>query len=255
MNPALRIHGDISKRDECIDLRRIGAMASRGRKPYNVSTMLHAILYGLFCGFTISVPIGPANLELIKRGLSRGYRQALHVGIGTAFSDALLSTLAYLGVVPLFYKLGVVQLILYCGGGVMLVAIGIASLWQTWHCEDPFRIPDEQPSWAERYHRMNPLLLGFLINTTNPMVVAFWIFFFSTVVQHRLIGHSLLDLVVFPLAVFAGAFFWFSLLALLVSRGKQYVGRVAYRSISTVCNTVMIVVGLWFVLSFLGHLR
>lgn len=227
-------------------------MASDNGWPYNDHVMFDVILYGLFCGFTISVPIGPANLELVKRGLTRGYRQALKVGIGTAVSDAMLSVLAYLGVVPLFYKIGVVKLVLYCGGGVMLVAIGAVSMWQTWHTEDPFAIPDEQPPWAERYHNMDPLLLGFLINTTNPMVIVFWIFFFSTVVQHQLIGHSMLDLIVFPLSVFSGALLWFSLLALLVSRGKRFVGKVAYRTISTICNLAMIIIGLWFVISFTG---
>jgi threonine/homoserine/homoserine lactone efflux protein len=214
--------------------------------------MIPIILYGIFFGISISVPIGPANLELIKRGLTKGYRSALGVGLGTAISDSLLSVLAYIGVIPLFNKIGMIKIVLYCGGGLVLMAIGGFSIYQTFTLEDPLSVPEEQSQWAERYHNMNPVLLGFTINTTNPMVIGFWIFFFSTVAEHGLFGRSLSELFVFSSSVFLGAMLWFATLATLVHWGKQHVNKMAYKVISSICNTVMIIMGAYFIISFFG---
>jgi threonine/homoserine/homoserine lactone efflux protein len=100
---------------------------------------------------------------------------------------------------------------------------------------------------------MNPALLGFLINTTNPMVIGFWIPFFSSAVQHcRLLGRHYPELLLFAAAIFAGSLAWFAALSTFVIWGRRYVGRLAYVAVSTVCNAVMILVGTYFVLSALG---
>lgn len=216
--------------------------------------MLDVFWIGLFLGVSIAVPIGPANLEIIKRGLAGGSREALEVGFGTAASDALLSFLVYLGVVPLLLRIGVVKILLYAGGGVVLVAIGLVSLYHTYACDDPLALPDRIPGdpFTERYRNMNPVLLGFLINTTNPMVIGFWILFFSSAVQHRLLGRHLHELLLFSGAVFTGSLAWFTLLSTVVLWGRRFVGRVAYMAVASVCNIAMIGVGSYFVLSALG---
>ncbi len=216
--------------------------------------MLDVFWIGLFLGVSIAVPIGPANLELIKRGLAGRPGEAFEVGFGVALSDALLSILVYVGVVPLLLRLAVVKFALYVGGGVLLASVGTASLYQTWAADDPLAPPacGMTNPIAERYRNMNPALLGFLINSTNPMVILFWIGFFSSALQHRLAIRHAGDLLLFSGAVLAGSLAWISLLSTVVLWGRRFVGRLAYVAVSTVCNGVMILAGTYFALSALG---
>lgn len=216
--------------------------------------MLDAFLLGLFLGVSIAVPIGPANLELVKRAFAGRSREAVAVGFGTALSDSLLSLLVYLGVVPFLLKIGVVKQLFYAVGGAMLLAIGFVSLWQTWSRENPLDVTPDAPDdpFTARYRSMNPVMLGFLINSTNPMVIGFWIVFFSSALQHRLVGRHAYELLLFAFAVFLGSFAWFSLLASFVAYGRRFMGRIAYLAVSTLCNATMAAVGAYFFVTALG---
>lgn len=216
--------------------------------------MLDAFLMGLFLGVLIAVPIGPANLELIKRALKGRPREAFGVGLGTALSDALLALLVYFGVVPLLFKIGIVKQFFYAGGGVMLIAVGCVSLYQAYANENPLEPPETSAAdpFTERYRNLPPVSLGFLINTTNPMVVGFWIGFISSALGHRLLGRHAYELLLFSGGVLLGSLAWFAALAALVASGRRYVGRLAYLAVSTVCDATLVAAGAYFLVCSLG---
>jgi threonine/homoserine/homoserine lactone efflux protein len=217
--------------------------------------MLEVILFGIVTGVVISVPIGPANLELIKKGLTCGYVSAFKIGFGTALSDSLLSVLVYMGIVPLLLKNYLIHTILYLSGGIILIVLGAFSMYQTFTLEDPLSVPEEQSEWAHRYNNMDPILLGFFINITNPMVIGFWIMFVANTINSGYLGKSFLQLFLFSSSVLVGSSIWFGTLAAIVCWGKKYVGKGAFITISTICNSLMIICGGYFLLKVTGYVK
>ncbi len=211
--------------------------------------MFEVIFLGIITGIGISVPIGPANLELVKRGLTQGYRKGFEVGLGTAISDSLLCLLVYMGIVPLILKIGIIQIILYTSGGFILLTIGAYSLFQTYSLEDPLSIPEKRSEWAQRYENMNPILLGLTLNSANPMVIGFWIIFISEAIEYGKLGESFPQLFIFATSVFVGSCLWFASLTAFICWGKKYVSKVAFIAISTICNVIMIICGIVIILN------
>lgn len=211
--------------------------------------MFEVIILGIITGIGISVPIGPANLELVKRGLTQGYRKGFGVGLGTALSDSLLCLLVYMGIVPLILKIGIIHIFLYTSGGFILLGIGVYSIYQTYSLEDPLSVPENQSEWAQRYENMNPVLLGLTLNSANPMVIGFWILFISEAIEYGKLGQSFPQLFIFTTSVFAGSCIWFATLTSFVCWGKKYVGKIAFVVISTICNIIMIVCGIVILLN------
>jgi len=216
--------------------------------------MFEVIILGLITGIVISVPVGPANLELIKKGLTKGYKDAFKLGIGTALSDSILSLLVYVGIVPLILKISLIHTILYLSGGIVLLILGIFSMYQTFTLEDPLSIPEGRSEWAHKYNNMNPILLGFTVNITNPMVIGFWVMFIANSLSSGLLGESFPQLFLFSFFVFIGSSIWFGTLTTIVCWGKKYIGKSAFIVISTICNLVMIICGLYFIIKVAGYL-
>jgi threonine/homoserine/homoserine lactone efflux protein len=51
------------------------------------------LLQNVLLGLTLAAPIGPVNVEIIKRGLNAGFRQAFLTGTGAMCADATYLTL------------------------------------------------------------------------------------------------------------------------------------------------------------------
>jgi len=59
--------------------------------------MWHELIFGLLLGYGAAVPIGPMNLELIRRNLLYGFATGLSFGLGACFVDATYMVLLGLG--------------------------------------------------------------------------------------------------------------------------------------------------------------
>ena len=53
--------------------------------------------YGLLLGWSVAWPPGPINAEIVRRGLSRGFRPAYGVGLGASTGDAVWAIAVLLG--------------------------------------------------------------------------------------------------------------------------------------------------------------
>ena len=77
-------------------------------------------------GISLAISIGPVNIELIKRGVTRGFLPSWLVGIGGMTADLVLFLIVYLGL-GTFFTSATVQLIFGCLGSIMLIYIGFQN--------------------------------------------------------------------------------------------------------------------------------
>ena len=59
------------------------------------------IMYGLALGFSIAVPIGPLNIEIMRRNLTLGLRAGVSLGIGASLGDFTYFILLIVGGIAL----------------------------------------------------------------------------------------------------------------------------------------------------------
>ncbi|QKD03784.1 LysE family translocator [Mesorhizobium loti] len=108
---------------------------------------------------------GPAMFTVITNGVSRGFRRAFMAGVGVAAGDAVLVTLALLGLVALAQTFEWVFLLLKYAGAAYLIYLGI-RMWRAAATQ-----PTEPRAVETRLSRS--FLLGASIALGNPKAILF----------------------------------------------------------------------------------
>ncbi|MBZ9768945.1 LysE family translocator [Mesorhizobium sp. CA6] len=108
---------------------------------------------------------GPAMFAVITNGLSRGFLRAFIAGMGVAAGDAVLVTLALLGLVALAQTFEWIFLLLKYAGAAYLVFLGI-RMWRA-----VAQKPDDSRQTQARLSRS--FFLGASIALGNPKAILF----------------------------------------------------------------------------------
>ena len=103
----------------------------------------YSLLQNVLLGLTLAAPIGPVNLEIIKRGLNSGFRQALLTGTGAMSADATYLTLIFFGLIS-FFEIVSLKIALGLFGSLILIYLGVLSAKQ-YLDPSPFRQTGQPP--------------------------------------------------------------------------------------------------------------
>jgi threonine/homoserine/homoserine lactone efflux protein len=132
--------------------------------------MLDAILFTFACalGFVAAIPIGPVQIETVKRAVAGHYRAAMAVVCGSVASDILYGSVALFGVAPILEVPWVLALF-SAGGAVLLWVLAL----HTWHkSRAPEQLHLDHPLLRRRRWG---LLTGFLLGASNPPIILSWV--------------------------------------------------------------------------------
>lgn len=128
--------------------------------------MLHIIIFGLLLGYGAAIPIGPINLEIMRRNLHFGTAMGLALGFGACSADVTYLVLLSLGALkilayPLVLKIiGVV-------GSVILAWFGYNALRLKSSAND-----NNKPLTTHSFWRN--YLEGYVLTLINPYTILFW---------------------------------------------------------------------------------
>jgi L-lysine exporter family protein LysE/ArgO len=128
--------------------------------------MIHLILIGLLLGWGAAIPIGPLNLEIVRRNLHFGALSGAALGLGACSGDVtyliLLSAgaLAILNHVVLLKVFGVV-------GALILGWFAYQSL--------TMQVQNESHSALKKKPLWRHYLEGYALVLVNPYTVLFWL--------------------------------------------------------------------------------
>ncbi|MDR3477268.1 MAG: LysE family translocator [Gammaproteobacteria bacterium] len=125
---------------------------------------MHLLLFGILLGMGAAIPIGPVNLEMIRRNLRFGTHYGIMTGLGACTADLTYLILLCLGALTLLQYPDVLR-------GLGLVG----SLVLGWFGINAFRskltdIPEQNKSPS--LFRFS--LEGYLITLINPYTILFW---------------------------------------------------------------------------------
>lgn len=125
---------------------------------------MHLLLFGILLGFGAAIPIGPINLELIRRNLRFGTAYGIATGLGACFADLTYLVLLCLGTLTLLQHPMALRIIGMLGSFIL-----------AWFALQTFKMQ----ATDKPHHLAKPSLLrygteGYMMTLVNPMTILFW---------------------------------------------------------------------------------
>ncbi|WP_349408412.1 LysE family translocator [Pseudalkalibacillus sp. SCS-8] len=202
--------------------------------------MLATISGYIILGLSIAAPIGPINIEIIKRGLLYGFWAALLVGAGGISSDLVLMALMFFGLSHIM-SIVWVKITLTMLGCIILVHSGINNLRMTRLMED-VTAPDQRSGRV----KVRSYLSGLTIAASNPMNLLFWLGIYGSVLSGVLQQSNHLHAFLVSSLVFLGIGLWNLNLAFTVHFGRLLMNTRIMKVINIVASFVLIGFGFKF---------
>ncbi len=198
----------------------------------------YTLTQNILLGLTLAAPIGPVNVEIIKRGLASGFREAVLTGAGAMCADATYLTLIFFGLTaflnnePLKIGLGVI-------GSFILIYLGVMSV------RDFFR---KTPAGGGDRRRIfkQPFVAGFALAISSPMTIVWWTGVFGALMASQGPFKTSLSAFLSCLSILLGCFLWVFFLAVALHGGKKLINERITRLISMIAGLFLVGFGIYF---------
>ncbi len=203
------------------------------------------LLQAYLIGWAVAAPIGPVNLEIIRRGLSHRIAAGFLTGLGATTADLLYVLATGFGLAP-FLGNSLFLRISFVVGGVFLLWLGGGALREG-YCR--WRAPSSDvakslESTATRVPLHRHWMVGLGMTLSNPMTIVFWATLPSLLFRN--VGPSSAGIVGTASVVWLGAFSWVCTLTLALIMGRKLAGERLIAGASLAGGAIM----LYFALRF-----
>ena len=203
----------------------------------------------LFVGFSGALMPGPLLTVVISRSAQRGFWEGPTLVLGHAIAEFLIVAGLAAGLSRLLRQNLVAGLIGILGGAFLLwmgFDIARSAWWGT--------VSLEQATGAEAGLQLGPIFTGAVVSISNPYWVLWWATVGASYVALSL-GRGPLGLTSFYFGHILSDLSWYSLVALLIAKGKALLSQPVYRLILLVCGLFLIALSFYFIYSGIKFLR
>lgn len=193
------------------------------------------ILEKIILGITLAAPIGPVSLEMIKRGLKKGFWGAFVVRLGGSIGNSLCLIASYFG---LAFLLDSDMKVAVCGmlGSLVLIYMGAKSLLDK-------RIHQFHENIDKSLSIFNGLATGFILSIANPIGILFWIGIFAASLDRTTHVSSMTGLLQ-NFTIILGVLIWGAFLSGLLEVGRRFINNKLIQFITTIAGIMLIYFGL-----------
>lgn len=200
------------------------------------------VLAGLGIGVLMAAPIGPVNVLVIQRAVSRGFWGGLAAGIGAVIGDGLLAAIAAFSVTAISDVIATYSREIQYAGGALLIAFGIGLLFAKPH----LTIPVGQKSRLGEHTGIIPQT--FFLTVTNPGAILGMAAMIGGL--GSLIGglDNYLEALLLVASVMGGSLLWWLGLSELISHIRHMLTESRLTLINRIAGIVLIGFGLLLVL-------
>lgn len=183
---------------------------------------------GMLAAMIATLPLGPVNLDIVQRTISKGLYQGVQVAMGSALSEMLWCALAVYGTsllfaspeqedqVFLYFKLASIPLLLVLGSVNLYKRVPRPKVHIKGSDDD-----------AQKKKFGSAVLVGVSLNLLNPVLLAFWLAISAYLKASNILYDGLAEESVYTLGVGAGTFVTGSSISILTARSNK---RLSYRS-------------------------
>ena len=128
--------------------------------------MLHEFFLGMTLGFGAAVPIGPINLEMIRRNINHGFWSGFMIGIGACLADITYLSLLAIGILYFLTDAAFLKYFGYAGALVL-----------SWFAYQSFKnalSPKQNQPQKTQKSKTLTCFSGYYLTLLNPYTVLFW---------------------------------------------------------------------------------
>ena len=204
--------------------------------------MVELILEGMGVGVGLAAPIGPINIEIVRRGLRGGFRAGWLVGLGAVSADTIYCALIVSGAAPVADSARL-RVPLFLAGAIVLLFLGVGSLRSV--ASDQATNTDANTSGTPPSSRRS-YVAGFLLAVANPMGIVYWLSIGGALVASAVdrAGSGGAPLLIG--GVFVGIVCWVSLLSGLTQAGRRFVSAAFLRWTTALSGVILVGFGFYF---------
>ena len=197
----------------------------------------YSLLQNIILGLSLAAPIGPVNLEIIKRGLNSGFKQAFLTGAGAMSADTTYLTLIFFGLTS-FLNIAFIKIVLGIAGSFILIYLGLVSVKEFFH-----RAVVENQS---RRMYGSSFITGYVLAISSPMTIIWWTGVFGALLASQTNAQTNLSTFLSCLSIMLGCFIWVFSLAISLHWGKKIINEKIVGFISLIAGIFLIVFGFYF---------
>ncbi len=188
------------------------------------------LVEGMFVGVALAAPIGPINVEIVRRGLRGGFLHGWLVGVGAVSADTIYCALVVSGIAPLADS-ALLRVPLYLAGAAVLTFLGITGLRTALFRED---IDTSEPEAKQSY------ITGFLMAALNPLGIVYWLSIGAALVASAVAREGRGGAPILVGGVFVGILCWVTLLSGMAQAGRRFVSEAVLRWVGAVGSLMLL---------------
>lgn len=201
--------------------------------------MIIALLVGFIVGFLICIPVGPINMWAVSTQLKHNFKSAFSIALGASTMDfvyfmVILSGLSLFNFTPKTIHL------LKIVGVVVLFSFGLKEILTK---KVSFTISEEEKKKAPKAHSY--FLLGVLIYTSNPTLIASMTGVASVIKSWKLFDENLTNHIMLSMGLSFGTMAWFYLLLKIVNKNKHKIPERFFVRFSKACGIFILAFSLY----------
>jgi L-lysine exporter family protein LysE/ArgO len=195
------------------------------------------IVRNIMLGISLAAPLGPSGVAVIQNGLRQGFLRAFLTGVGVTMADATYLLVVYFGLSS-FVGIPMVKVVIWALGAVVLLYLGCQSI------REGMRGIDLEKSTASTAR--SPLLVGYLVNISNPVAVVWWVGIFGSLLGASAGSAAKIEVLFSSSTILIGILLWHSTMSLLTHWGKRYLNETTAKYVSVIAGIALVLFGIRF---------
>jgi len=204
---------------------------------------MSTLIRGIILGLSITAPIGPTNVEIIRRGAQEGWRSARAFCLGVVVALVMYLLLVVLGL-SFLTESKLFNTILTVLGVIVLAYLSYNSL-RDFFSEKEIELGDELS--GNRH-----FVPGIVLTISNPAILLLWTGIMGADLAAS--GASLNQGLMLSTGILIGVFIFFTILIFLILFGRKFLQQRYIRYVSLVAGIVLMAFCIRFAYGLLGEI-
>lgn len=187
-------------------------------------------------GLSVAAPVGPTNLEIIRRGLKGGWKSAAVFCIGILIAVIILFIATFSGF-SFLAKSNSLTIILLIAGSAVLFYLAYHAILDFFHTQNKELL--EKPSTRKN------LTSGIILTLANPVALALWVGIIGAHLASN--ENSLREGILLCSGILLGEILFFLFLINLIHRGRNHINQTHFKYISLGAGIILFYFGMKFI--------
>jgi L-lysine exporter family protein LysE/ArgO len=189
----------------------------------------------------LAAPIGPINIEIVRRGIRDGFFHGWMVGLGALTADTFYALAIVLGFAR-FAENESIRVVLFLLGAGMMTYIGISSIRTALDREAAHRVLPAPP-------RGRSYATGFLMAAFNPFGIVYWLTVGAGLAADAVNRAGSGAAPVLVIGVMLGILAWVTTMSVIAQVSRKFVTGNGMRWITGLSGVLLIGFAAWFLVS------